>query len=700
MSSQLAGRETRERLLRVAVLFVVLIVATVLRTWRLEQLPPGLYHDEAYNGLDALSLTQGRIFPQFYEGWELYAAEAHDDRPAQESRWPVFFEGNYGREPLHIYLMAAAIELLGVRVLSIRVVPALAGILGVLTTYLAARELGRRNDTPEVAGDQQSLFEKVLLDPPPIAALALAILFPAVHFSRFGIRAMLFVPLATLTVTFFWRGINKARAVEAGETKRKSAVLEFALAGVLLGLSLYSYAAARLFPLVFVGFVPYWFWRDRHAIGRHWRHIAIMAGVAFLTALPLLLFFVRYPYYFIFRIAYVANKGKGVVEGRPWLTWLSNLGRVAGGLFVKGETHLRHNLPGRPFMDPIQSGLFIMGAVVTIRQRARLAWVFLWIWFVVMLLPSILSGDAPHFGRLIGIAPVLAIFIGLGFVGLVNSIAKRLPGHKSLVIGMLGLLLLASAVWTTADYFGRYAKQPDLRDAFYEPDWELGSYLAEYPDDTNLYLTPSQEELATLYYALGAPERLTNYTGSAGIVPAGFPGQPRLYAVRAMDAGYIERLKDLLPGGRLEERGSEILTYLVEANASHIELANEASADWAGQIGLHGWEAEVRDQELMVSLAWRALEAPTQEYTAFVHLLNADGEIIAQVDRPPLGYSTANWRMGEIVVDEFLLVIPSDYQGEETKLVTGFYDSTTQVLLDQPIQLGRMLNGEFKPGNQ
>ena len=80
-----------------------------------------------------------------------------------------------------------------------------------------------------------------------------------------------------------------------------------------------------------------------------------MFGVSLLTALPLLIFFFRYPYFFIFRIAYVANRGKGTVADKPWLTWLNNIGRVVRGLFWQGETHLRHNLPGRPYLDVIQS---------------------------------------------------------------------------------------------------------------------------------------------------------------------------------------------------------------------------------------------------------------------------------------------------------------------------------------------------------
>lgn len=672
-----------ERLGRASFLLLVLVIAAVLRIWQLDSLPPGLYHDEAYNGLDALSLTQGRSFPQFYEGWEQYAAEAHGDQPAEQTRWPVFFEGNYGREPLHIYLMAAAIKLLGPNVLAIRIVPAIAGIIAVLTTYLAAHELGMRQGESRAGHEQQTkAIERLLLDPPLIAALAMAILFPAVHFSRFGVRAMLFVPLATLTVVFFWRGINETGEARSGILAKLPISAYFVLAGAFLGLALYSYAAARLFPLVFAIFVVYWFWRDRAAMRTHRWHVLAMAGVSFLTALPLLWFFIRYPYYFVFRIAYVANKGRGAVEGRPWLTWIGNIGRVLRGLIVYGETHLRHNLPGRPYMDPVQAWLFMSGIVVTVWQRRRLAWKFLWIWLVVMLLPSIMSGDAPHFGRLTGAAPPVAILISLGWVGIVRALMQRVPsGNAGLVLAVSGIVLLASALWTAADYFVRYAEQPELPDAFYEQDWELGRYLAESGEEVSLYLTPSQEELATIYFALESPDRLTNYTGTSGLVPAGIPSQANLYVIRPSDSDYLDRLAEVFPNGRLEERRETFLSYFVAAENNQVDIEHEVGYRWSEQIALVGWSQHWHDDRLIVTLVWQAISAPDRDYTAYVHLLDESGAIMSQVDRPPTGYATSNWRDGEIVVDQFALNLPSGYAEKGASVSTGFYDPTTKTNL-------------------
>jgi 4-amino-4-deoxy-L-arabinose transferase-like glycosyltransferase len=148
-------------------LLLILALAAFLRLWQLDTLPPGLYHDEAYNGLDALSLVQGKTFPQFYEGWELYAQDAHGDKPPEPTRFPIFFEGNYGREPLHVYLMALSIWLFGATPFAIRFVPAISGVLAVLLTYFAAKELLDVREKPGET-DQSPISNLQSHIPPPI----------------------------------------------------------------------------------------------------------------------------------------------------------------------------------------------------------------------------------------------------------------------------------------------------------------------------------------------------------------------------------------------------------------------------------------------------------------------------------------------------------------------------------------------------
>lgn len=673
---------SRERIL----LLLIVLLAAFLRLWQLEALPPGLYHDEAYNGLDALSLLQGQSFPQFYEGWELYAQEAHGENPPEPTRWPLFFEGNYGREPLHVYLMALSIWLFGPTPFALRLVPALSGVLAVLLTYFAAKELLRPQD-------KQSPISNLQSHTPLLAAFFLAILVPAIHFSRFGLRAMVFVPIEMLTVIFFWRGYNLSQITPSPVHPRsKNAITRsFLLAGFFLGFGIYIYAAARLFPLLFVLFVLFWAWRDWASLRRNLLNVGGMTAVSLLTALPILLFFWRYPYFFVFRIAYVANRGLGTVEDRPLLTWLLNVGRVVRGLYWQGETHLRHNLPGRPYLDPIQAIFFTLGLVHTLRQKLNPRTVFLLLWLLVMLLPTVMSGDAPHFGRMTGAAGPVAIVAALGAVWLgewlrVNGKRLMVNGgqspkvfHFSLFTFYL-LLLIGSLTFTLRDYFIRYANHPQLTADFYLPDWELGQFAAAQPEGTVLYLSPTQEEMATIYFALANPAGLQSYSGTGELVPLGLPGETAVYLVRPANEANWQRLTSLFPQAEIDQSRPDAWMMTMPDSAAQAVAAvvdQPHAHSFAGQIKLVGSAVRRAENQLMVTLVWQAEAAMAQPFTAFVHVLDGQNQLVAQVDRPPAGYPTSDWLPGEMIVDTFTITLPDALPPGPYTLQTGFYDLAT-----------------------
>lgn len=720
-----------------AFLLLALATAVFFRFWQLNDFPPGLYHDEAYNGLDALSLTQGATFPRFYEGWELYAQDAHADRPPNETRFPVFFEGNYGREPLHIYLMALSVAIFGNTPFAIRLVPALAGVLAVWTTYFAAsvllwdekREETQRGAIGRGANGAPSPPHPLALSlhqhAPLFAALTLAVLFPAVHFSRFGIRAMLFVPIETMTVAFFWLGIRALGEERGGESRRP--YLYFGLSGFLLGLGIYTYAAARLFPLLFVLFIPLWLWHSKRWQS-YWRYAAVMAGASIVTALPLLLFFWRYPYFFIFRIAFVSNKGTGTVEGRPYLTWLLNVGRVVRGLFWQGETHLRHNLPGRPYLDIVQSALFAIGSVTYFYRWNRLRPIFLGLWLIVMLLPTILSGDAPHFGRMTGAAPVISIIVGLGAAWLVEKVSggnrgsgvgDRGPGigrrEKPLITYYLSLitrhfplstfhfslftiylsLFTFSAITTYRAYFQVYANHPQIETDFYLPDWQLGQFAAAQPGDTALYLTPTQEEMATIYYALGDAERMRSYTGGQGLVPLGEAGETAVYFIRPdQNEAALEQLEGLSETPLQPTPLTNVWVVNGRYDPDAFDAFEGVEHLFDNKIALVRYRVTVDETAVTVELLWQALEEMERPYTAFVHLLDGSGQVAAQLDRPPAGYPTTDWRPNETIYDRYVVPLPAEFPAGSYTVQSGFYYLPTLQLLGEPTPLMELTIGE------
>ena len=115
-------------------------------------------------------------------------------------------------------------------------------------------------------------------------------------------------------------------------------------------------------------------------------------------------------------------------------------------------------------------------------------------------------------------------------------------------------------------------------------------------------------------------------------------------------------------------------------------------ARWGAVIALRGFEAtclqngaQQRDDsctagaQVKLILYWQALRPIDQNYTVFVHLLDAGGRIVAQVDRQPQAYTypTDWWATGEVVPDEMVLDVPADASPGPYRLRVGLYDAET-----------------------
>ncbi len=83
---------------------------------------------------------------------------------------------------------------------------------------------------------------------------------------------------------------------------------------------------------------------------------------------------------------------------------------------------------------------------------------------------------------------------------------------------------------------------------------------------------------------------------------------------------------------------------------------------------------------LAVTLYWEALQTVEHDYTVFVHLLGEHDRVIAQRDAfPGLGARpTSQWRLGEEVVDPYLLALPNTaYAPDQAVWEVGLYDPQT-----------------------
>jgi 4-amino-4-deoxy-L-arabinose transferase-like glycosyltransferase len=88
-------------------------------------------------------------------------------------------------------------------------------------------------------------------------------------------------------------------------------------------------------------------------------------------------------------------------------------------------------------------------------------------------------------------------------------------------------------------------------------------------------------------------------------------------------------------------------------------------ADFGGVIGLTGYSLSTSSSGLDVLLYWVAQASPQVDYTVFIHLIDAGGQIAAQIDAQPLAgqYPTSVWSLGEQVVDrQRVAVAPGEYE--------------------------------------
>jgi hypothetical protein len=78
---------------------------------------------------------------------------------------------------------------------------------------------------------------------------------------------------------------------------------------------------------------------------------------------------------------------------------------------------------------------------------------------------------------------------------------------------------------------------------------------------------------------------------------------------------------------------------------------------------------------LLFTLYWESLVRVEADYTVFVHLLDPDGEILAQQDSRPQGggFPTQEWLPGDLITDEYTLVLPADTQPGIYSVEVGMY---------------------------
>jgi tetratricopeptide (TPR) repeat protein len=102
---------------------------------------------------------------------------------------------------------------------------------------------------------------------------------------------------------------------------------------------------------------------------------------------------------------------------------------------------------------------------------------------------------------------------------------------------------------------------------------------------------------------------------------------------------------------------------------------------FGGQVELYGYTSSAESlrsgEALAISLFWRAVSPPPANLTAFVHLLDAEGNLVAQVDEAPASYPSSLWEADARVMGTHRLRLPIDLAPGQYRLVAGLYAQGT-----------------------
>ena len=408
----------------------MLVIAVFLRTYSLDTIPRGLLPDEAFNGIDASKILDGER--------------------------PIFLADNKGRESLFVYLQAISVALLGQTALALRFVSAACGILTLLAGYLLVRQM---------------FTTRVAL----LASAWMALSLWHVIFSRIGLRTIS-LPLF-LAVGFYclWRGFAGARdqveAVQASPKLSASSAVWFALGGINIGLSLYTYSTARFAPFIILAFALYLAVIHRHVFERALPGLILAFALTAALFLPQGVFFLNHPESFVERareVTLVNPLLRGEDPGQLLLeSALASLGMFA----LHGDDAAARNVPGRPIFDPVSALLMAVGIGLALLRFRQPAYGLLIIWLIVMFVPILLAIEGtPNYLRVTGLAPALFVLPAIAAASLWDTWTPRIPAFlRPLPVTIVTLALLGGTVHTYHAYFESWAKNPHVWKNFH---WE------------------------------------------------------------------------------------------------------------------------------------------------------------------------------------------------------------------------------------
>ncbi|HLY65442.1 MAG TPA: glycosyltransferase family 39 protein, partial [Chloroflexota bacterium] len=450
-----------------------------------------------------------------------------------------------------------------------------------------------------------------------LAAALLAVSFWFVDLSRFGLRTTSLPPFLVATLYLLWRTLRTGRWQYG------------ALGGIALGLSLYTYIASRLLPLLVVLICL----AEWPAARRRWRQLGLLAIVSLAVFTPEGVYFLQHRQEMLLRGAQVSVFNPNPEVEGSHDTPLESVLNTAGMFFVRGDENVRHNVPHQPLFDPFLAAFFVGGLALSLwqaRRDPRYRWLLLWL--VIMCLPSALSHESPNSFRVLSVAPATYFFPGLALARVIEWLPSRPVGM------LLGVFVIAgSAAVTFGTYFGSWAHDPRTYWAYDGNLQPLARFVSSQTQPGGAYF--ALDHRSTVEFLAPVSETDHWYREESAGIPIPSQAADTVYvsgpkaALAGLAGGMLPGLQ-LLPHPTAPDGTPDFYAFRWPASAASALLGamQPLNAPMGSDFSLAGYELTTAEGESALDVFWQPLQA-TGPYDLYVHLLDQTGAQVAQTDR-------------------------------------------------------------------
>jgi 4-amino-4-deoxy-L-arabinose transferase-like glycosyltransferase len=700
-------------------LLVIVALATFLRYWRIDQVPPGFNSDEAVGAMGALTtLREGLKYS---------------------------YEGQGGGGALGFYFAAASFYLFGPSIAAIRGVAAWAGVVSIFANYWAIRELFR----PE--GLNRARWIALL------STLALTVSLWHLRPSRIAF-AGIGVPFLLLpSVYFLFLGLNKQLAINNEQLSNPkshisnpkpvlsevegshiphptSSAWPFVLSGLFLGGLMYIYLSGVFAPPFYAAFFIGQWLVFKLAQRFNWPAVPAEAYLTarfrglLLTGLTAGVLLLPLVYVLLSRsdlepgttrVGQASFLNPLINQGDPWgLLWRSITGNFAA--YGVSASWFIGQAPRLSLPAPVAFFIFIGFLLALWRGlRGRAAYLFSLLWFAMLLLPSILSPDViPHDLRTIGATTpayvlgalgVIGLFELLGFIGQ-RWLRPRLDTQRFTWLARgVGVALALALIWifwratatSLVGYFYLWPQTEAARAAYHVYAVDMAEEIEREPHTEAAFILPRNTAAGDVFrnfttdflVELDQPPAahywvIDNETTLAADLTTAAAEHSIMRLVHWKTSKHTGADPKDVISYYLEKYGHfertdvfeyyDIDTYVLDVTAPDFDAAetlHPSQIDFGGQLQLTGYAlgdagavdhvAKTRASSndlLWLRLAWQKLGPQTEDLKVSALVYTADGRLVTQIDKLLLSNilqaPSTEWEVGAQEETYFLIPIP------------------------------------------